>query len=78
MYRDEKPPLERTGAGDAASATAVAYLAQGFPLAQAIERGMINSMSVVQEIGAQKGLLNKEQIEEWYVKRPADFTASGL
>src|SRR3989344_585432 len=55
MYPDPKPPLERTGAGDAASATAVAYLAQGFPLAQAIERGMINSMSVVQEIGAQKG-----------------------
>lgn len=78
MYPDPKPPLERTGAGDAAASTTVAYLAQGSSLPEAIQRGMINSMSVVQEIGAQKGLLNKEQIEEWYAKRPADFRASAF
>jgi len=78
MYPDPKPPLERTGAGDAASSTTVAYLALGYPLAEAIERGMINSMSVVQEIGAQKGLLNRDQTEEWYAKRPADFAPSAL
>lgn len=78
MYPDPKPPLERTGAGDAASSTTVAYLALGYPLPEATMRGMINSMSVVQEIGAQKGLLNEEQIEEWYAKRPSDFIPSAL
>lgn len=78
MYPDPKPPLERTGAGDAASATTVAYIMHGLQLPEAIMRGMINSMSVVQEIGAQKGLLNRDQIEEWYAKRPADFVPSLL
>lgn len=78
MYPDPKPPVERTGAGDATASTAVAYMAMGMPLHEALMRGAINSMSVVQEIGAQKGLLSKEQIEEWYAKRPADFVATAL
>ena len=76
MYPDPKPPLERTGAGDASASTTIAYLHMGFPIHEAIMRGAINSMSVVQEIGAQRGLLTKEQIEEWYSKRPADFIAT--
>ncbi|RJQ35832.1 carbohydrate kinase family protein [Candidatus Parcubacteria bacterium] len=78
MYPDPKPPLERTGAGDATSSTTVAYLQLGYPLAEALMRGVINSMSVVQEIGAQKGLLTRDQIEEWYAKRPADFVPTAL
>jgi len=78
MYPDPKPPLERTGAGDAASSTTVAYLALGYALTDAVMRGMINGMSVVQEIGAQKGLLGRDAIEEWYAKRPADFRPSVL
>ena len=78
MYPDPKPPLERTGAGDAASATTVAYLIRGLPLHEALMRGLINSANVVQEIGAQKGLLTTEQIEDWYAKRPEDFKATAL
>jgi len=78
IYPDPKPPYERTGAGDATASTTVAYLAKGMPLDEALMRGLINSMSVVQEIGAQKGLLTAEKIEEWYAKRPAEFKASVL
>jgi hypothetical protein len=40
--------------------------------------GAINSMSVVQEIGAQKGLLSREQIEAWLQKAPPEFKATKL
>ena len=78
MYPDPKPPLERTGAGDATASTTMAYLEKGLPLSEAILRGHINSASVVQEIGAQKGLLSDQQIEEWYARRPEDFKATAL
>ncbi|OGG79605.1 hypothetical protein A3A39_02140 [Candidatus Kaiserbacteria bacterium RIFCSPLOWO2_01_FULL_54_13] len=78
MYPDPKPPFERTGAGDATASTTVAFLALDMPLPEALMRGLINSMSVVQEVGAQKGLLPREKIEEWYAKRPVDFQAAAL
>lgn len=78
MYPDPKPPMERTGAGDASASTTVAFLSKGLSLEEALLRGHINSMSVVQEVGAQKGLLTHEQIEAWYGKRPADFKATAL
>ncbi len=78
MYPDPKPPVERTGAGDATASTCVAYLEMGYPIHEALMRGMINSMSVVQEIGAQKGLLTKDQIEAYYTERPADFVATQI
>ncbi|MBV9159941.1 MAG: carbohydrate kinase family protein, partial [Candidatus Kaiserbacteria bacterium] len=78
MYPDPKPPLERTGAGDASASTTVAYLVKGLSLEESLLRGHINSMNVVQEIGAQKGLLTAEQIEEWYSKKPADFHATPI
>jgi sugar/nucleoside kinase (ribokinase family) len=78
MYPDPKPPLERTGAGDASASTTIAYLQMEYPIHEAIMMGAINSMSVVQEIGAQKGLLTKEQIDDWYSKRPVDFFATQL
>jgi len=78
MYPDPKPPLERTGAGDATSSTTVAYIIKGLPPQGALLRGLINSAYVVQEIGAQKGLLTPEKIDEYYEKRPADFKATPL
>lgn len=78
MYPDPKPPLERTGAGDATSSTTVAYIIKGLPPHEALMRGLINSAYVVQEIGAQKGLLTAERIEELYEARPADFVATAL
>ena len=78
MYPDPKAPYERTGAGDASASTTVAYVHMGYPIHEAILMGAINSMSVVQEVGAQKGLLTQTQIKEWYDKRPADFVASQI
>lgn len=72
-YPDPKPPLERTGAGDALSSTVAIALALGNDLSTALKWGAVNSMSVVQHIGAQAGLLNKEQIEEYIKKSPAGF-----
>ncbi len=78
MYPDPKPPLERTGAGDATASTTVAFLALGFSLPDALMRGIINGMSVVQEIGAQKGLLDRDKIESWYEMRPSEFSPTAL
>lgn len=78
MYPDPKPPLERTGAGDASASTTMAYIIKGLAPEEALMRGLINSAYVVQEIGAQKGLLTAERIEELYEARPADFKPSAL
>jgi len=78
MYPDPAPPVSRTGAGDATASTTVAFLSLGLAPHEALMRGMINSASVVQKIGAQTGLLTKRDIEEWYAKRPADFVAAPL
>lgn len=59
----EGQPLERTGAGDSyAAAFLFAYL-QGYDIKEAMRYGAINSDNVIQHVGAQKGLLTKEEIE---------------
>lgn len=72
-YPDARPPLERTGAGDAFSSTVVAALALGEPLEKALLWGPINAMSVVQQIGAQAGLLDRQKLEEHLKNAPADY-----
>jgi sugar/nucleoside kinase (ribokinase family) len=67
-YPDPKPPFERTGAGDAFASTTVAALELGKDLKTALAWASVNSMSVVQEIGAQKGLLSQDAIEAWLEK----------
>lgn len=62
-YPDPKPPFERTGAGDAFASTTVAALALGKDIPTALSWGAVNSMSVVQQVGAQKGLLSREELE---------------
>ena len=78
MYPDPKPPYERTGAGDACTSTIVAALALGKPLEEAILWGPVNSMAVVQEIGAQKGLLTREALEKLLADAPEDYQAKPL
>ena len=78
MYPDPAPPVSRTGAGDATASTTTAYVAMGMPAPEALLRGLINAAYVVQQVGAQKGLLSKEKIEDFYNKRPADFLARPL
>ncbi|NQV88115.1 MAG: carbohydrate kinase family protein [Parcubacteria group bacterium] len=72
-YPDPKPPYERTGAGDAFTSTFVVALALGKSLEEALMWGPINSMSVVQHIGAQKGLLTREKLEEFLKNAPDNY-----
>lgn len=72
-YPDPRPAYERTGAGDAFSSTLVAALSLGKPLSEALCWGPINAMSVVQEVGAQKGLLSREALEKYLAEAPADY-----
>lgn len=78
MYPDPAPPVSRTGAGDATASTTTSYIALGYPVQEALMRGLINAASVVQGVGAQTKLLSKDEIEAWYAKRPADFQATAL
>ncbi len=78
MYPDQKSPYERTGAGDAFSSTVVVALALGKPLEEALLWGPINSMSVVQEIGAQKGLLHRDALESFLNDAPSEYKVSPL
>ncbi len=73
IYPDPKPPFERTGAGDAFASTFSAALANGEAIETALLWAPINSMSVVQEVGAQAGLLMQTQIQEWLQKAPSDY-----
>jgi len=78
LYADTTPPLERTGAGDAFSSTITAALALGKSPLEALAWGPINSMSVVQEVGAQKGLLSREKLEEHLKNAPAEYKAKKI
>jgi sugar/nucleoside kinase (ribokinase family) len=78
LYPDPAPPFERTGAGDAFASTLVAALIKGNTLEGALQWAPINSMSVVQKVGAQKGLLTEKELEgflrtapDWY--KPTAF-----
>lgn len=78
MYPDPAPPVDRTGAGDAFSSTFTSALAAGFDLPTALAWGPINSMSVVQGIGAQEGLVTREQLEQYLADKPEDYVAKKL
>ena len=72
-YPDPKPPYERTGAGDAFSSTFTIALALGKTLSEALMWGPINSMSVVQYVGAQKGLLTRDALEKFLKNAPGNY-----
>jgi ribokinase len=75
-YPDPKPPYERTGAGDAFASTFTAALALGKSIKEALMWGPINSMSVVQQVGAQKGLITREQLEKYLAEAPQNYIPS--
>ncbi len=74
-YPDQKPAVNRTGAGDAMTSTFAIALALGKPLAEALLWGPVNSMSVIQHVGAQKGLLSREALLKFLADAPADYRA---
>jgi sugar/nucleoside kinase (ribokinase family) len=78
LYPDPAEPVDRTGAGDSFASTFVAAIIKGNTIEGALQWAPINSMSVVQKIGAQAGLLSEDELEqflkhspEWY--RPERF-----
>ena len=78
MYPDPAPPVHRTGAGDSFSSTFTSAIILGKDPAEALAWGPINSMNVVQHIGAQKGLLTREELLKHLENRPADYMASKI
>lgn len=72
-FPDPKPPYDRTGAGDAFSSTFASAIALGKSLFDAFMWAPINSMSVVQYVGAQKGLLTQEEMLKYLVSAPQDY-----
>lgn len=77
-YPDPKPPLQRTGAGDAFSATFTTVMSFGKSIEEALLWAPINSMSVVQQVGARAGLLTRPQLEEFLKKAPPDYVAKKI
>ena len=77
-YPDQKPALERTGAGDAFASTATVAVMLGKDLETAMKWGSVNSMSVVQEVGAQKGLLSKAQLEAFLAQAPENWNGQNI
>lgn len=73
-YPDPKPPFERTGAGDSYTSTFVAALIlHDGDVKKAMQWGPINSMSVVQYVGAQEGLLSRSKLEHYLKEAPENY-----
>lgn len=72
-YPDVKPPYDRTGAGDAFASTFTSAIALGKSLFDAFMWAPVNSMSVVGQVGAQKGLLTQEEILKFISNAPTSY-----
>jgi len=64
---------ESTGAGDSFASAVISALILGKDLNEALTWGPINAMSVVSQVGAQKGLLNREKLEEYITNAGPDY-----
>jgi ribokinase len=73
LYPDPADPVDRTGAGDAFASTFVAALMKGNTIEGALQWAPINSMSVVQKVGAQAGLLDEKEIAEYLRNSPESY-----
>lgn len=77
-YPDPAPPFERTGAGDAFSSGFMSALIYGLPVADAMRWAPVDSMSVVQYTGAQKGLLTKSKLLKLLHEAPRNYNPKRL
>ncbi len=68
-------PRERTGAGDSYAAGFLSALILGKDVKEAMRWGAVNAASVISEIGAEKGLLKREELEKRLSENP-QFMAS--
>ena len=72
-YPDPKPPISRTGAGDAFSTGFLSGLVYGLSVPEALKWAPIESMHVVQYFGAQTGLLAKSDLLKILKKAPKNY-----
>ncbi len=77
-YPDPAPPVSRTGAGDAFASTFTSAIALGKTPGEALIWGGINSAYVVQQVGANVGLLTREKLEEYVKNAPENYKASKI
>jgi sugar/nucleoside kinase (ribokinase family) len=77
-YPDPKPPISRTGAGDAFSTGFLCALIYGLPVQDALRWAPIESMNVVQHFGAQTGLLKKSALIALLKKAPKNYLPKAL
>ncbi len=77
-YPDPKPPISRTGAGDAFSTGFFAALIYGLPVHEALRWAPIESMHVVQFFGAQTGLLTKSKLLQFLKKAPRHYMPKAI
>lgn len=66
----QAPVVERTGAGDAFGSGFLGAQMAGNSLNECLKWGTLNSASVLGQVGPQAGLLNKDQMQEWFDKTP--------
>ncbi len=59
-----KDGVEKTGAGDSYASAFLAGVLHGEDLPTAMKWGVLNAQSVMQQVGAQTGLLTKTQLDE--------------
>lgn len=69
--------IERTGAGDAYTSGFLAAFFSGQPISECMRWGTFNAGSVVKKIGAQEGLLTKEEMSK-IVEEHKDFIAEKI
>jgi len=69
--------VEKSGAGDSYSSAFIAALVNNLSIEEAMVWGTLNSAHVIQELGAQNGLLSKEGIEK-YKKVVPELVATSL
>ncbi len=77
-YPDPRSPINRTGAGDAMTSTFSVALTLGKSLEEALLWGPVNSMSVIQHVGAQKGLLSRDALLKFIADAPAEYRADPI
>ena len=73
LYPDPAPPVDRTGAGDSFASTFTAALMKGADVPSALLWAPINSMNVVQHVGAQEGLLSEDQMDYYLRNAPKNY-----
>ena len=69
----QEPAYERTGAGDSYASTFMCATAYGESVETAMKWASVNAMNVCKFVGAQKGLLTKEEIKIFLDKAPESW-----